>query len=246
MAADLAGISLAELQKLNPGYNRWATAPDGPHALLLPKNKTDSFKLNLAQIAPKNRIKWVRYQVQPGDSLGVIAEKHHTRTGIIQSVNNLDNHLIRVGQPLLIPVASKDQEDYVFSAPQRLSRKQAVRRGSFKYKHKVKTGDSLWTIARANNVTVAQLSSWNGMAPKDTLRLGQELVIWATKSKKNQGSVVRQVHYKVRSGDSLARIGQKFKVKIKDVIRWNQLEGKKYLQPGQKLTLYVDVTQISS
>ncbi|MGB1110769.1 MAG: transglycosylase SLT domain-containing protein, partial [Gammaproteobacteria bacterium] len=35
IAADMAGISLDELYRLNPGFNRWATDPDGPHRLLV-------------------------------------------------------------------------------------------------------------------------------------------------------------------------------------------------------------------
>jgi len=36
LAADLAGMDVAQLQRLNPGFNQWATAPDGPHTLLIP------------------------------------------------------------------------------------------------------------------------------------------------------------------------------------------------------------------
>ena len=49
--------------------------------------------------------------------------------------------------------------------------------------------------------------------------------------------------YTVRSGDSLARIAGKFNVKISDLQKWNQAKLKKYLQPGQKLKIFVDVTR---
>jgi len=55
----------------------------------------------------------------------------------------------------------------------------------------------------------------------------------------------QQVHYRVRKGDSLARIAQKFSVTIAKLRQWNSLKKGKYLQPGQRLTLYVDVTQQS-
>ena len=45
--------------------------------------------------------------------------------------------------------------------------------------------------------------------------------------------------YRVRNGDSLYRIAGKFKVSVRDIIAWNALDPNKYLQPGQKLTLYV-------
>jgi membrane-bound lytic murein transglycosylase D len=48
-AAQLAGLSLAELQRLNPGFNRWATDPDGPHQLLLPNHTVDKFQQGLSK-----------------------------------------------------------------------------------------------------------------------------------------------------------------------------------------------------
>ena len=53
---------------------------------------------------------------------------------------------------------------------------------------------------------------------------------------------MRNITYKVRRGDSFARIADKFNVSIKDIERWNSLNRKKYLQPGQRLKLSVDVT----
>ncbi|MGY8878417.1 MAG: LysM peptidoglycan-binding domain-containing protein, partial [Pseudoalteromonas sp.] len=46
---------------------------------------------------------------------------------------------------------------------------------------------------------------------------------------------------KVRRGDSLARIASKFNLSVNEIIKWNNLAGQKYLQPGQKLKLKVDV-----
>ena len=57
-------------------------------------------------------------------------------------------------------------------------------------------------------------------------------------------AMVRKVGYKVRNGDSLARIAGKFNVAIEDIVSWNsELKGKKYIHPGQRLTLYVDITR---
>jgi membrane-bound lytic murein transglycosylase D len=50
----------------------------------------------------------------------------------------------------------------------------------------------------------------------------------------------------VRSGDSLSRIASRFRISIADLLRWNQLDKNKVLRPGQKLTMYVDVTSQSS
>ncbi|GAA5219261.1 LysM peptidoglycan-binding domain-containing protein [Corallincola platygyrae] len=248
LAADLAGLSVDELHKLNPAFNRWATSPDGPHKLLIPVDKAESFSAKLNALERTERLNWVRHRVKSGDSLIKLAKQYHTTAGMIREVNKLNGNMIRVGSHLLIPVAASELSEYRFSADQRLARTQSKARASERIDYKVRNGDSLWTIAKRHKVTVRQLAKWNGMAPTDTLRLNQKLVIWqkGTSGTSKNAATTRKIAYKVRSGDSLARIASKFKVKVSDLVRWNQLDKSKYLQPGQMLRLYVDVTQISS
>ena len=52
--------------------------------------------------------------------------------------------------------------------------------------------------------------------------------------------------YVVRRGDSLAAIASRFRVTLNDLVGWNSLSVDKYLQPGQSLVLYVDVTKQST
>ncbi|BDM64068.1 lytic transglycosylase [Shewanella sp. NFH-SH190041] len=246
-AADLADMTLSDLHRLNPGYNRWSTAPEGPHTLVVPVDKASGFKRALADTDSSERLHWLRYKIKSGDSIGIIAQTYHTTPEVIRAVNGLSDNTIIAGKHLLIPVAAKDPELYSLSEDQRLLRQQRVKRARYKFEHTVESGDSLWGIARENDVKVSQLAKWNGMAPKDPLHIGQKLVIWTNKVSDNQtqSSVMRTVNYKVRSGDSLARIAGKFHVTVNDLIRWNSLEHEKYLQPGQMLKLFVDVTKIS-
>ncbi len=241
IAADYADISLKELQSYNPGYNQWATAPDGPHQLLIPIAAVAEFQ----QQVEENRgqgLKLVRYQVKSGDSLSVIAQRHNTTTAIIQTANNLSGHTIRVGQYLMIPTSVTDEDEYVLSASNRLARTQSLARGQYRVQHTVSSGESLWTIARAHNVSYQALARWNGMSPRDTLRIGQQLVIW---KQSNEGAIIRTVFYQVRQGDTLSAIASRFRVNTQDIIQWNELANQRYLQPGQRLKLYVDVTQVS-
>lgn len=83
---------------------------------------------------------------------------------------------------------------------------------------------------------------WNGLSKQSTLRVGQKLNIWKTSQ---NGGVIRTVYYEVRTGDNLSAIADRFNVKLADVIKWNQLGSQKYLKPGQKLKLFVDVTKVS-
>jgi membrane-bound lytic murein transglycosylase D len=252
-AAELAQMSLAELQHLNPGYNRWATDPKGPHYLVIPNSKVDQFKQQLDKLSTIDRLSWQRYQIRKGDSLGKIAKKFNTDIGVIKQVNNIRGSQIREGKHLLIPVASQSADKYILSQAQRLVAKQNKNHeGRTKSYHIVKSGDTLWDISRAYKVNYRSLAKWNGMAPRDTLKLGQKLVIWQTtnlastssslKLKPSENAVMRNITYRVRKGDSFARIADKFNVSIKDIERWNKLNRNKYLQPGQRLKLSIDVT----
>ncbi|WP_322802967.1 LysM peptidoglycan-binding domain-containing protein [Vibrio alfacsensis] len=241
IAADYAGIGVKELQSYNPAYNQWSTAPNGPHQLLIPIEKKDQF---LAQVN-KNRgkgVKVARYKVKSGDSLSMLAQKYGTTTKVIQRANGLSNNNIRVGQYLMIPTSTKDDSKYALTAENRLEKTQSQARGQFKLTHVVQSGESLWSIAKENKVSHQSLAKWNGMGPRDTLRVGQKLVIWKNSDK---GAIIRTVFYNVRSGDTISGIANKFKVKGNDIVKWNSLQKQKYLKPGQKLKLYVDVTKVS-
>ncbi len=95
-------------------------------------------------------------------------------------------------------------------------------------------GDSLWTISRRYSTSVDALVRANRLDPRRPLRVGQTLSVPGK-------SAARKIYYKVRSGDSLARIAARYGVKVHDVVRWNRLDVATYLQPGQRLELYVSI-----
>jgi len=253
LAADLAGITTEQLYQMNPAFNRWATAPKGPHRLLLPKENTQQFKENLAKLPKSKRINWVRYKIKNGDTLSQIARKYRTSTALIKNVNKIKKSNIRAGKYLLIPTSTKSIQQYSLSKNSRQSKIQNTARSGTKLTHTVKSGDSFWSISRKYNVNSRSVAKWNGMAPIDTLRIGQKLVIWKkTKAKVQRVSLVgnsgpqQKMHalrYTVRKGDSLSRIADKFNLRVTDIKKWNKVG--KYIQPGQKLKLYVDITRQS-
>jgi membrane-bound lytic murein transglycosylase D len=245
VAAKKAGLTTKELHALNPGYNRWATDPDGPHRLVVPRRLADEFISALSETDKKDRLNWVRHKVKSGESLGLIANKYNTTIDVIQSINGMKNNVIYANDFLLVPIALKSMEEYSLSANQRLARTQAEKKGAYQLTHKIKSGDTFWDLSRSYKVSIRELAKWNGMAPRDPLKPGKELVVWVNQVSEQQtdNSIMRTLTYTVRNGDSLSRIADKFNVKISDITKWNSLNGKRYLQPGQKLKLYVDVTR---
>jgi membrane-bound lytic murein transglycosylase D len=242
-------VDLEEIYKLNPQYNQWATSPNGPHEILVPVESKAQIEEQLAQISPRERIKWQRYKVKSGDSLISIAKQFHTTPDALKQVNPIQGSLLRIGDMLLIPTAFNNLASYTYSAKNRKTAKQSNTRGpkgSSKISHRVQSGDSFWSLSKEHKVSVRSIAKWNGMAPKDPLIPGQKLVIWSkadNKWNKKNREVIRKVRYRVRNGDSLHRIANKFNVRVKDIQRWNQIKNRKYLQPGDQLILYVDVTQ---
>ncbi|MEO1595434.1 MAG: LysM peptidoglycan-binding domain-containing protein [Pseudomonadota bacterium] len=251
LAATLAGIDVDTLYRLNPGFNQWATAPKGPHALVVPIELAEAFRASLSTLPDNERMRWKRHKVRAGQTLSHIADEYRVTTGTIKSANKLRGTMIREGQHLMIPTASQPLDAYSQSADQRLARKQDRKRAANRIDHRVQSGDSLWTIARRYGVSTRALASWNGMAPRDTLVVGRKLVVW-TDSAVPSGPVsgapglTRKVRYTVRNGDSLSRIASRFRVSVNDIARWNNLDVSRILRPGQRLTMFVDVTRQSS
>jgi len=237
-AAELAELTVAEIQLINPAFNHWATSPDGPHKLLVPTKIAQQFNQQLANTDESKRISWSRYKVKSGDSLSVIAQKNNTTTKVLTQINDLNGSFIKIGQALLIPVASKSQQDYLYSQAQRFERQQAGNgKGKTKTTYTIVEGDTLWDISRRYKVGSKDIAKWNGMSTRQTLRLGQKLTIWKTATSNKNANTTRRVTYSVRSGDSLDKIASKFNVKTSDIVRWNKLQNDKYIQPGQKLSI---------
>jgi membrane-bound lytic murein transglycosylase D len=254
-AAKLAEISLEELYLLNPGFNQWSTHPKGPFHLLIPVDKEQTFQANLAQLDDTERVGWRRHKIKYGENLGLLASRYNTSIQTIKQVNGIKGNLIVTGDSLLIPVALTSQDRYVLSSDERLKSKQAYlenKLGRAAQSYTVKPGDSFWTISRRFKVSMRALAKWNGMATRDVLYPGMVLKIFTTdkittssRPVSNQiPGTIRKLNYKVRPGESLSLIADKFNVSVSKIKGWNgELAGKKYIQPGQQLTLYVDVTQ---
>jgi len=109
--------------------------------------------------------------------------------------------------------------------------------------YRIRRGDSLIRIARKFNTEVGLLREVNNIRGS-IIRAGDTLMIpygsdWASSLALTTRAERQQRSYRVRRGDSLYLIAGKFKISINDIINWNSLDPKAYLQPGQRLTLYV-------
>ena len=245
LAAELAGISIDQMYEFNPGVNRWATDPEGPHRLLVPVANATQLKEALASLSAQDRVEWSRHEVKAGETLGHLAERYRTTPAVLREVNNIEGNLIRVGQPLMIPHAVSDLSAYTLSVEARLERRQNQTRSGQRRIHEVRPGESLWLISQNYRVGLRDLAVWNAMAPGDILSVGRELVIWSVEAgvKRAPNERIRRITYTVRRGDSLSRISTRFRISVNELLEWNEISSEQYLQPGQQLLLFVDVTE---
>jgi membrane-bound lytic murein transglycosylase D len=257
-AAKLAGISNKQMELLNPGFNRWATDPDGPTTLLVPLDKQQQFEQNLAALPPHERVRWNMHVVRSGDTLGGIARHYRTTVAVVRQLNGIRGNLIRVHQVLLVPVVRETLADATLVAEARVSH---MRHHADYYEpggrivHHVRSGESLWTIARRYHVNVIQLAAWNRISRHSVLHVGQRLVIHRQQARvldtayelpAGAPKVQRVVYYTVRTGDSLYSISEHFNVSVADITGWNGINARGYLHAGERLKLYVNVTDQST
>lgn len=231
IVSESTGMSMEEIYNLNAGFNRWATPPNGPHRILLPKEKAPAFKQKLAAIPVSKRITWQEHVIKKGETIDKIAQRYGTNTTAIKDVNRMSGNTIRAGNTLLIPKSQKPLKEYALTQTQRYAKSS----NSKKTVHKVKRGDNLWDISRTYGVSVDKLCIWNGIKKNSVLKLGQKLVVWS--SSKASSSASSKTTYQVKQGDNLWDISRRFNVTVADLRKWNGLSKKSLLKPGQKLII---------
>lgn len=226
-AAKLAGISYKELIKLNPGYNRWTTAPYKPFKLLIPKTKVAHFNLNLANVPEENRVSWTRYQVKPGENLQQIAAKNHTNVHLIKQLNQLKTNGVKTNQSILIPNAKNKTLVITPQAPSENTLALSIPK-TRRIIHIVQARESYKTIQALYGVSSKEIQTWNKLPVSAPLHSGQQLVIL----KKTKAPSV----YQVKSGDSLSLIASQHQTKIEQLLSLNPtINRSKPLKIGQKI-----------
>jgi membrane-bound lytic murein transglycosylase D len=116
--------------------------------------------------------------------------------------------------------------------------------------HRVKSGESLWSISRRYGMTVPQLARMNHVSAKALLKPGQRLQVAgsggsAASGESGAGSPQQvaatdgKVKYKVRRGDTLSGIARRFAVTVRDLQSWNNMGGSTSLRAGQSLMIHV-------
>lgn len=244
-AASLAGVSLKELYQLNPGFNRWATDPEGPHRLLIPASLPTDFAQEISALPAPERVAAENYTVKKGDTLFKVAKRFGTTPAELKRLNKLKSNQLKNGSTLVVSQTRNGSAEYVRVQAELFgkslstaSNKKVVSR------YKVRRGDTLSSVARKHGVSTKQLAKLNGLRVKSHLKQGQVLKVNGkagsnsrTASRGKAKGKGKRISYEVRKGDTLFSISKRYNVSVKQIRNWNSAS--RNIRPGQDLVIYV-------
>lgn len=151
---------------------------------------SNDLKIGQSLSIPSGLVNFDEYNVQKGDSLYSIAKKFNTTVDKIKELNNLTNNILTVGQILKIPTEEETEKIYT-----------------------VKSGDTIYSIAKKNNINIELLKSANDLT-SNLLTVGQKLIIPEETT----------TMYKVQKGDNLYSIARKFNTTVSELKQLNDLK----------------------
>ena len=154
------------------------------------------------------------YVVKKGDTLWSIARAYGLTVERLKSLNNLTSNNLTIGDSLIVKDSSGNSDN-------------SSSADNNKY-YIVKKGDSLYSIARSNNMTVDKLKSLNNLT-SNILSIGQKLII-------SSGSKVSNNVYVVKKGDTLWSIANNFNVSVNDLKNANN-KSNNSLSIGEQLII---------
>ena len=223
--ASKIGESSKVLKELNPEL-RYNILPPESYLLKVPPAKTGQLLASIESIPVSHppRPAYVTHRVRSGETLSGIADKYRTSVRRIMQANNLrSSHMIVAGKILKIPqrgtvIAHTD------SAVKNPTGKTII--------HRVRSGDSLWTLARRYETTTQKIQELNGL--KNTnLYIGQRLKITEYRDEAPIATSTNQ--YLVRRGDSPYKIAKRHNMSLGHFLRINSLTPRNKIFPGQVL-----------
>lgn len=165
------------------------------------QNQLSTNQLTIGQSLVLPSTSFVTYTVQKGDTLYKIASQYNTTVDILKKLNNLSSNILSIGQKIKLPSTE------IINIPASLET------------YTVKSGDTLYSIAKKFDTTVDKIKSQNSLSA-DALTVGQMLkipsVISVTKPSKTNV-------YTVKPGDTLYSLAREFNTTVNNLKSLNNL-----------------------
>ncbi len=234
--AKCASLTEEAFQELNPALRRWAVPP-GPETwpVRIQTGTSEAFLGCVQTIPPSERVAFRRHRVRKGESLGSIARKYGVTVQEIAHMNKIRNvNRISVGSELVIPVQGGTEDN----APTRAQAAPAPEAVTW---HTVRPGETLGVVAETYGVSREQLVAWNDLSDPDRIQAGDRLQVREParmpKASAPKAPGNPATSYKVRRGDTLSGIAERFKVSVADLQAWNRISDPTRIHAGQVLVV---------
>ena len=178
----------------------------------------------------------VYHKIRRGENLGLIAAKYGVSVSQLRDWNNISGNKIMSGRNLRIYPDGTSTNFAVNETKNTVSKNNI-------YRYKVKRGDNLSEIAEKFGVTTQQVRKWNNISGNKILA-GKTLKIYNSSNTSSYGDNTTKNsanvnYYKIKAGDSIGGIAEKYGVKISDIQNWNNISGNKIVA-GKTLKIYSD------
>ena len=202
LVAEWANAPIGDIEALNPELRRWTTPVRSPdYEIKVPVGTGDAVRARLTATPPEslNAFQW--HTVKRGESLQSIARKLSVRQADLAEANSLSlRSRVSAGQRLIIPRApttllaaqpENPAPEAVLAEARPVVAEQALlvsapatdRGETQRLVYRVKRGDTLFSIARLFNTTVASLKAWNRTLVRgNQINIGDRLTIFAARA----------------------------------------------------------------
>ncbi len=193
------------------------------------------FTLALSTLVVQAATKTTKHKIKSGETLYTIAHANHTTIAEVQKANGLKKgETLKVGRVLTVP-----QNTYFPN--KKTTKKKATPKI---VKHSIKSGETLFTIARKHHTTIEEVRTKNGLKKGEVLKLGRILKVpqntyfpdkkVANKTEKKKVRTLFAKH-KIKNGETLFSIARKHHSTVKEVQKANSLKKGETLKIGRVL-----------
>lgn len=257
--AAIAGVPVGTLTELNPHLHR-GTTPTGNYCVWVPRGMGAAVQQAYLGSQFRKDGGYATYAVRRGDTVEKLASLAGVEVARFRELNpSLELDRLTPGARLRLP---RSAAQTLSARPvERLATRETERkkereegeergkgdRGSARYTdHKVRTGETLWSIARERDLSVAEIQAANDLkgstiVPGQTLRIPRAAAETRTantdgeKSSK-RSTPARYAEYVVKNGDTLWGIARANDTSVVAIREANGMESEK-IRPGQKLRI---------
>lgn len=172
------------------------------------------------------------YKVQSGDGLIALAKQFGISTQALADLNGIGStDSLYVGQTLKIPADANMTSSSNSSASRSSS-------SAVTSNYKVKSGETLIGIANSLGVSAAQVAAVNSsFDERARLQRGQTIKVPVSASQVDNKLNDKPISYKIRSGDTLIGVANRYKIGVSDLAAANNLSTNSNLILGRSLTI---------